>query len=314
MSSTGAERNTVKAMPGSGSNRTPGTGAVAAGEDLPVRKRKQWYHRLLRNPTALIGVVFLVLVVILALTAPIFWPDPNSNSLSNARKPPGTPDHPLGTDDLGRDMLARLAHGAQVPLIVSLAAVLISGTIGVMLGLLSGYYGGFLDDFIGWLANVQLAFPFILLSIAVVAVVGQGILTLIVVIGLTSWVVYARVVRGETLALREKEFVEAARAIGVRTTSILLRHILPNVVTSLTVIATFEVARIIILEAALSFLGLGVDVKTPSWGEMLARGKQQLSVAWWMPTFPGIAIMLTVLAINLVGDWLREEFDPRLQL
>jgi peptide/nickel transport system permease protein len=283
-------------------------------EGLTLRRRKRWYHRLLRNPSALIGVIILVLVAILAIVAPFLWPNPNTQSLIEARKPPGSPDHLLGTDDLGRDMLARMAWGAQVPLIVSLAAVFISGTLGVALGLLSGYYRGFLDDVIGWLANVQLAFPFILLSIAVVAVIGPGILTLILVIGFTSWVVYSRVVRGETLALREKEFVEASRAIGVRTSRILLRHILPNVMTSLTVIATFEVARIIILESALSFLGLGVDSKTPSWGEMLARGKQQISVAWWMPTFPGIAIMLTVLAVNLVGDWLREEFDPRLQV
>lgn len=280
---------------------------------VPVR-RKRWLRRLVRNPTALVGVTILGLVVLLALSAPFIWPEPNKQSLVNARKPPGTPGHFLGTDDLGRDMLARMAHGAQVPLLVSLAAVFISGAIGVVLGLLSGYFGGFLDDFIGWLANVQLAFPFILLSIAVVAVVGKGTGTLIALIGVTSWVVYSRVVRGETLALRNKEFIESARAIGVPTSGILLRHILPNVVTSLTVIATFEVARIIILESALSFLSLGVDDNTPSWGEMLARGKQQISVAWWMPTFPGIAIMLTVLAINLVGDWLREEFDPRLQV
>ncbi len=280
---------------------------------VPVR-RKRWLRRLVRNPTALVGVIILGLVVLLALSAPFIWPEPNKQSLVNARKPPGTPGHFLGTDDLGRDMLARMAHGAQVPLLVSLAAVFISGAIGVVLGLLSGYFGGFLDDFIGWLANVQLAFPFILLSIAVVAVVGKGTGTLIALIGVTSWVVYSRVVRGETLALRNKEFIESARAIGVPTSGILLRHILPNVVTSLTVIATFEVARIIILESALSFLSLGVDDNTPSWGEMLARGKQQISVAWWMPTFPGIAIMLTVLAINLVGDWLREEFDPRLQV
>lgn len=285
-----------------------------AGSVAPLRRRKAWYHRLLRNPPALVGAIILVLVAILALIAPVIWPEPNTQSLINARKPPGSPNHLLGTDDLGRDMLARMAWGARVPLLVSLAAVVISGTIGVFLGLLSGYYGGFLDDFIGWLANVQLAFPFILLSIAVVAVLGPSILTLIVVIGFTSWVVYARVARGETLALRNKEFIEASHAIGVRTSQILLRHILPNIITSLTVIATFEVARIIILESALSFLGLGVDSKTPSWGEMLARGKQQLAVAWWMPTFPGIAIMLTVLAINLVGDWLREEFDPRLQV
>ncbi len=289
--------------------------AEKAGADIPVLpRRKPWYYRLVRNPSALIGVIILLSVTIMALVAPLIWAEPNAQSLVNARRPPGSPDHPLGTDDLGRDMLARLAHGAQVPLLVSLAAVFISGTIGVFLGLISGYFRGFLDDIIGWLANVQLAFPFILLSIAVVAVIGPGTLTLIFVIGFTSWVVYSRVVRGETLVLREKEFIEACRAIGMSNTRILVRHILPNIVTSLTVIASFEVARIIILESALSFLGLGVDARTPSWGEMLARGKQQITVAWWMPTFPGIAIMLTVLAVNLVGDWLREEFDPRLSL
>lgn len=294
---------------------TANVSAEKAGADIPVLpRRKPWYYRLVRNPSALIGVIILLSVTILALIAPLIWAEPNAQSLVNARRPPGSPDHPLGTDDLGRDMLARLAHGAQVPLLVSLAAVFISGTIGVFLGLISGYFRGFLDDIIGWLANVQLAFPFILLSIAVVAVIGPGTLTLIFVIGFTSWVVYSRVVRGETLVLREKEFIEACRAIGMSNTRILVRHILPNIVTSLTVIASFEVARIIILESALSFLGLGVDARTPSWGEMLARGKQQITVAWWMPTFPGIAIMLTVLAVNLVGDWLREEFDPRLSL
>jgi peptide/nickel transport system permease protein len=295
------------------------TGAKTGTNGKPVdllktKKRRRWYHRLLRNPTALIGVLILLLVVILAISAPFLWPEPNKQSLINSRKPPGTGNYLLGTDDLGRDMLARMAHGARVPLLVSLAAVFISGTIGVTLGLISGYFGGIVDDLISWLSNVQLALPFILISIAVVAIIGPGILNLVLVIGFTSWVVYARVVRGETLAIRNREFIEASHALGVKTPRILFRHILPNVVTPLTVIATFEVARIIILEAALSFLGLGVEATTPSWGEMLARGKQQIYVAWWMPTFPGIAIMFTVLAINLVGDWLREEFDPRMQL
>jgi peptide/nickel transport system permease protein len=218
----------------------------------------------------------------------------------------------LGTDHLGRDTLSRILFGTRVALIVGTTAVLISGTIGVALGLLSGYFGGWIDDVTAWLVNVQLSFPFILLAIAVVAVLGGGLRNLIVVLALTGWVVYARVVRAETLALRERDFVQAARALGAHLTRILLRHILPNALTPVIVIATFEMARMIVSEAALSFLGLGVEPALPSWGAMLADGRTYLSSAWWVATFPGLAIAFTVLGANLLGDWLRTEFDPSL--
>lgn len=294
-------------------------------------RRKPWWYRLLRNPTALFGLFILFIVLFFAIFAPLLTSlDPNRTALLNAKKvpfwidradpnfPPGMqksdPRFPLGTDFSGKDVWANLVYGARVPVIVAGLSVLLSGTLGVLLGLLSGFYKGWLDDLIGWLSNVVLSFPFILLVIAVVAALGQGMANLIIVLSLTSWVVYARIVRSETLVLREKEFIEAARAAGLRDRTILIKHILPNVVTSLTVIATFEVARIIVTEAALSYLGLGVERTTASWGKFLADNKDKLTVAWWLPLIPGIAISLTVLGINLVGDWLREEFDPRLNL
>lgn len=285
-------------------------------QQLPkVARRKPWWYRLLRNPTALFGIIILLVVVFFAIFAPLLTPYiPSRGRLLDAKKPPFSPNHLLGTDYSGRDVWANLVYGARVPVIVGGLSVLFSGTLGVVLGLLSGFYRGWLDDVIGWLSNVVLSFPFILLVISVVAALGQGIVNLIIVLSLTSWVVYARIVRSETLVLREKEFVESARAIGVRDRTIIFRHILPNVITSLTVIATFEVARIIVTEAALSYLGLGVERTTASWGKFLADNKDKFTVAWWLPAIPGIAISVTILAINLVGDWLREEFDPRMNV
>jgi peptide/nickel transport system permease protein len=204
-----------------------------------------------------------------------------------------------------------MIYGARVAWMIGATVVLLSGTVGVILGLLSGYFGGMVDDIITWLANVELAFPFILLAIVVAASLGAGLGNLILVLTIVSWVTYARVVRGETLVQREQEFVQAARALGAGSLRILLRHVLPNVLTPVIVIATFEFSRMIISEAALSFLGLGVQPNVPSWGSMLADGRQYLATAWWVATFPGIGITVTVLAINLVGDWLRDQMDPR---
>jgi len=185
--------------------------------------------------------------------------------------------------------------------------------VGILLGLLSGYYGGRVDSVISWLANVQLSFPFILLVIALVAVVGAGLLNVIIVLGFASWVIYQRVVRGEVLVIREHEYIEAARVSGARDGRILIRHILPNLLTPIIVIGTLQVAQMIIAESALSFLGLGVQPGIPSWGSMLADGRNYLTVAWWVATLPGLAIVVTVLAINVLGDWLRDELDPRLR-
>jgi len=292
------------------------TNSREEGQQAPaLPRRKPWWHRLLRNPTALFGLAILAVVLIFAIFAPLLTTyDPIKGKLIEAKKPPFSPNHFLGTDYSGRDVWANLVYGARVPVIVGGLAVLISGSLGFLLGLVSGYYKGWWDDIIGWLSNVVLSFPFILLVISIVAALGQGMSNLILALSLTSWVVYARIVRGETLVLREKEFIEASKAVGLRSRVILFRHILPNVITSLTVIATFEVARIIVTEAALSYLGLGVERTTASWGKFLADNKDKFTVAPWLPLIPGVAISLTVLGINLVGDWLREEFDPRLSL
>jgi peptide/nickel transport system permease protein len=269
-----------------------------------------------RRPAALVGLAILAIVMLSAVLAPLLSPhDPNAQDVTLRLLPPFQAGSPyfLGTDQVGRDVLSRIIYGTRVALLVGVASVAISGAIGIVLGLVSGFYGGIVDDLIGWLANVELAFPFILLALAVVAVIGAGLANLIVVLSAVAWVVYARIVRAETLAVRDLEYIQAARAIGVSDARILFRHVLPNVLTPVIVIATFEVARMIISEASLSFLGLGVEQSIPSWGSMLADGRQYLSTGWWVATFPGLGIMLTVLAINLVGDWLRDVLDPRLQ-
>ena len=220
----------------------------------------------------------------------------------------------LGSDVLGRDVLTRLLYGARVSLLVGIAAIAVGGTIGIVAGLLSGYFGGWVDDVIMRLGDIQLAFPFILLAIMFLVVLGSGIWNLILVLGVGQWVTYARIVRADTLSLREKEFVEAARALGDSTTSIIFRTILPNILAPLTVIASFNVASVILSEAALSFLGLGVPPSVPTWGSMLAESRDTLVAnKWWLAVFPGVAIVLTVLSFNILGDWLRDFLDPRLR-
>ena len=271
-------------------------------------ERREWLvflRRLAARRTALFGLIVVVIVVLTAVGAPLISPfDPIDQDLGDLRlKAPGFRDaggrvHPLGTDHLGRDLLARVIHGARPALLVGFAAVAISGLIGMAAGLVSGYFGGRTDDVLMRLADIQLAFPFILLAIAV--------------IGVSSWVVYARIVRGAVLTLREREFVQAARALGGGDTRVLLRHILPNAFTPWLVVATLDMARVIVIESALSFLGLGVQPPTPTWGGMLADGRVYISTAWWLATFPGLAILVTVLGINLFGDGLRDTLDPRL--
>jgi peptide/nickel transport system permease protein len=262
--------------------------------------------------------MIVLAVAFCALGAPFLaLHDPNDQSLRRRLIPPawegkGTWEYPLGTDHLGRDIFSRAIYGSRVSLTVGFSAVLISGTLGALLGLIAGYYGGKIEAIIMRLVDIQLAFPFILLAISVVAVVGAGLNNVIIVLGIAGWMVYARIVRGEVLSVKEREFVVAAKAVGVRDSLILFRHILPNVLTPVIVIATFSVANVIILEAALSFLGVGVEPAIPTWGGMLADGREYISTAWWLATFPGLAIMFTVLGINLIGDWLRDILDPRL--
>jgi peptide/nickel transport system permease protein len=276
--------------------------------------------RLARRRTALFGLVVVGLVFLTAVLAPLVSPfDPLEQDISQRLREPGWQDaqgrvHPLGTDHLGRDILARIIHGARIALVVGLSAVLISGVLGMVIGLVAGYFGGRVDDFFMRLADIQLAFPFILLAIAVIGVLGPSLRNIIVVIGVSSWVIYARVVRGEVLSIREREFVQAAVALGGRDGRIIFRHVLPNTFTPWLVVATLDMARVIVIESALSFLGLGVQPPTPTWGGMLADGRVYLSTAWWLATFPGLAILVTVLGINLFGDGLRDTLDPRLKV
>jgi peptide/nickel transport system permease protein len=275
------------------------------------------WKKLARNPAALAGLLILLTVIGAAVFADSVAPhDPARQSLIRRFTPPfwaqgGNPAYPLGTDQVGRDILSRIVHGARVSLIVGVAAVAVSLVVGVTLGLLSGFLGGRVDTTIMTIVDVTLSFPQLLLALAFVAALGPSLLTIIVVLGLTGWERYTRVVRAEVLALREKEFVEAARAMGVRPGRIILRHLLPNTFSSIIVMSTLQVAQAILQEAALSFLGVGTGSAYPTWGQMIALGRDFVSVAWWLPTFPGLAILLTVLAINLVGDRLRDALDPR---
>ena len=277
-------------------------------------------RRLTRRRTALFGLAVVAIVLVTALSAPVISPfDPLEQDIGQRLKEPGWVDpqgrvHLLGTDHLGRDILARIVYGSRIALVVGLSAVIISGILGMAIGLIAGYFGGRVDDFFMRLADIQLAFPFILLAIAVIGVLGPSLGNIIVVIGVSSWVVYARVVRGEVLSIREREFVQAAVALGSQDGRILLRHVLPNAFTPWLVVATLDMARVIVTESALSFLGLGVQPPTPTWGGMLADGRVYLSTAWWLATFPGLAILITVLGINLFGDGLRDTLDPRLKV
>ena len=293
---------------------------LAKPASTPVREWLVFGRRLARRRTALFGLLVVAAVVATALAAPWLSPfDPIAQDIGNRLKPPGWTDsagrlHPLGTDHLGRDLLARVIFGAQPALLVASAAVLISGVLGMITGLVGGYFGGRVDDVLMRLADVQLAFPFILLAIAVIGVLGPSLPTIIVVIGVSSWVVYARVVRGAVLTLREREFVQAAQALGGDDGRILIRHILPNAFAPWLVVATLDMARVIVIESALSFLGLGVQPPAPTWGGMLADGRVYITTAWWLATFPGLAILITVLGINLFGDGLRDTLDPRLKV
>jgi len=302
----------------------PPNGTTAVALPTPADAEERYWlttlKRLARRRTALFGLAVVVIVLLGATFAPLLSPfDPLEQDINQRLKEPGWRNaegqaHPLGTDHLGRDILARVIFGSRIALVVGLSAVLISGVLGMMIGLVAGYFGGAVDDFFMRLADIQLAFPFILLAIAVIGVLGPSLRNIIIVIGVSSWVVYARVVRGEVLSIRERDFVQAAIALGSRDGRILVRHILPNAFTPWLVVATLDMARVIVIESALSFLGLGVQPPTPTWGGMLADGRVYLSTAWWLATFPGLAILITVLGINLLGDGLRDTLDPRLKV
>jgi ABC-type dipeptide/oligopeptide/nickel transport system permease subunit len=294
----------------------PSTLAYADEAVRPAAGSRAW-RKFVRAPAAIVGGVILLIVIGAALAAPWITPhDPAKQSLIRRFTPPvwaagGTAAHLLGTDQVGRDILSRMIHGARISLLVGVLAVVVSVAIGVTLGLLSGFLRGRVDAVIMTVVDVTWSFPQLLLALAFVAALGPSLVTIVLVLGLTGWERYARVVRAEVLALREKDFVEAARALGVGSTRILLRHVLPNTFSSIVVLSTLQVAQAILQEAALSFLGVGSGRTYPTWGQMIALGRDFVSVAWWLPTFPGLAILATVLAINLVGDRLRDALDPR---
>jgi peptide/nickel transport system permease protein len=276
--------------------------------------------RLLRLRWGLAACAIFLLIVASAVFAPQISPhDPLAVNIRHRLAPPawmdgGAPQHLLGTDQVGRDLLARIIYGGRVSLVVGAGAVLIAAIIGVLLGLGAGYFGGRTDWIIMTGINVMLTFPFVLLALAVIAVLGPSLTNMILVLGVAGWPIYARVIRAETMAIREREFVLAGRALGMSHARIVFRQIAPNLVSVIVVIVTLQVAQVIIFESFLSFLGLGIQPPTPAWGNMLGEGRVYMLNSWWIATFPGLAIFLTTLVINLMGNALRDWLDPHLKL
>lgn len=271
------------------------------------------------SPLVVGSWLILLGLVVTALLSPYVAPhNPIRERLIDRLLPPawvedGEWRYLLGTDHLGRDLVSRIIYGSRVSLVVGLAAVAIGGALGIALGVAAGFLGGQTDEVIMAVADMHLAFPTILFAIAIIAVLGPSFINLVIVIGISGWVTYARIARGQVLSVREKEFVEAIRAQGGSQWRIVWRHILPNILSPLIVVATLDLARTIILESTLSFLGLGIQPPTPSWGGMLSDGREYLLSAWWIATFPGVALMLTALSFNRLGDWVRDLTDPRLR-
>ncbi len=287
--------------------------AVAVPRAAPSTQRHA-ARALIRDRWALVAVTFLTVVILAAVLAPLLVPDTVNTPDFRARlKPPLTADHLLGTDQLGRDVFDRMLLGARVSLTVGFVAVFLSAVIGVPIGMLAGYFGGWLDLVLMRLADVQLSFPFILLALTINAIIGLGLQNIIITLVIVGWVEYARIARGEILVTREREFVQAATLVGCSHARILARHLFPNIVTPLIVIGTLQVARFIIAEASISFLGFGVQPPTPAWGSMVSEGLDYIFAAWWLITFPGLALALVALAVNATGDWLRDTLDPRLK-
>ncbi|GAA4508356.1 ABC transporter permease [Actinoallomurus oryzae] len=291
--------------------------ASAPARPAPNTMRHAIRRALRRNHAAKVAIGVLTLVVVVGVFAPLIAPhDPNAQNLTLKLRPPfwsagHEPGYPLGTDMLGRDVLSRVLYGTRISLLVGVASTLLSGVVGTAIGLISGYYRGWRDQVFMRLADIQLAFPTILLALAIIAVLGPSLWFVILVLGLTGWVSYARVVRAEVLSLRSREFVVAARAIGDSDRQIMTRHLLPNIVAPLVTIGTLQVAAMIIAEASLGYLGLGVPPSIPTWGGMLSEGQLYLRSAWWIAVFSGAAIMLTTLSINVTGDMLRDVADPK---
>jgi len=282
----------------------------------PARARSLWLdslRRLLRNPGAVAGLVLLALLVIMALFAPqLAHADPVAITPRDRLQPPGL-EHWFGTDAFGRDIYTRVVYGTRISLLVGVVSVAIATLLGVTMGLLAGYFGGLTDALIMRFVDVMLAFPGILLALVIVAILGPDLLNAMIAVGISAAPTYARVTRGAVLQVKTNLFMDAATVVGVPTPQIILRHLLPNVLGPIVVVTTLGVAGAIISGASLSFLGLGAKPPTPEWGLMLSEGRNFLRQAWWITTFPGLAIMVTVLSINLVGDGLRDALDPRMR-
>ncbi len=295
----------------------PAHGA-AAPPLLGMKPRPSGWVRLSQKGKARAGAALLLLLLISSVAAPLIVPhEPTSQNVREKLAPPawkagGSWSHPLGTDHLGRDVLARILYGARTSLAIGLLATVTAASLGITLGVLSGYFGRSLDAVIMRVVDIQMAFPSILLALAAMVVLGPGLRNLVLVLAITSWEFFSRVVRAEVLSLRNRDFVEGGRAVGATHLRLIGWYIAPNLVGTVTVVATLTIARTVISEASLSFLGLGIQPPTPSWGGMLAEGRRYLSVAWWIATFPGLALMATVVAVNLLGDALRDVLDPRL--
>lgn len=277
-----------------------------------MRLLKIILKRFIKNKLSVMGAITVTILIMVSLFAPLISPyDPTEIDVYNVLSPPSK-EHLLGTDELGRDVLSRIIWGSRVSLKVGFVAVGIAMMIGIIVGSIAGFYGGKIDSILMRFVDMMLAFPTFFLILAVIAILEPSIFTIMVVIGITSWMDVARLVRAEFLTLKERDFVDAARAIGVSNTRLIFRHILPNALSPVFVAATFGVAGAILVESGLSFLGLGVQPPEPSWGNILTSGKDNIEVAWWLSLYPGLAILITVLSYNLVGEGLRDALDPRL--
>jgi peptide/nickel transport system permease protein len=262
-----------------------------------------------------LGIALTAATLAAAALAPWLAPhDPLATDFAQSLRPPGTPGHPLGTDQLGRDQLSRVLFGARLALFIGTCTVVLTALVGGFLGLVAGFVERWPSAVLMRIADVQLSFPFILLAMTINAVVGLGLRNIILSLSAAGWVVYARVVRGEVLSVKQREYIQAAAALGTGRARLLFRHVLPNVAPSLVVVASLQFSSFVVAEAAISFLGFGIQPPTPAWGSMLSESRDFLYVAWWLAAFPGVALALTALGVNLLGDWLRDTFDPKLSV
>lgn len=291
------------------------TPSLVDAQATRLRPRQNRITRSLkRDPWAAVSLLFLTVVVLTALLSPLIVPDNiNSPSFGSRLLPPLSDGHIAGTDQLGRDVWGRLLLGSRISMFVGFVTVVFAALIGVPIGMIAGYFGGWFDTILMRFADVQLSFPFILLALTINAILGLGLRNIVITLVIAGWIEYARIARGETLVVREREYIQAAHVIGVSRTQMFLRHILPNIITPLIVVSTLQVARFIIAEASISFLGFGVQPPTPAWGSMVSEGLDYIYSAWWLITLPGLALAIVALAVNITGDWLRDTLDPRIQ-